>query len=61
MPKFNANKFWIAMSAACTQAGIVLADGDITQQDALLIGGAFLGALGVWKVANSRVDPTPEV
>jgi hypothetical protein len=48
----TAAKFWAALGAACTTAGLVLADG-FSQLDAFAIAAAFLGAIGVYLVPNT--------
>lgn len=52
----NVRKFLVAIGAAAGVAVTALADGSLNTTEAIAIGLAFLGALGVYRVPNEPVE-----
>lgn len=55
-----AKKFCVALVAALSLAGTLVADGSVSASDGIAIALAFAGALGVYKVENEYPETPAE-
>lgn len=55
----GARKFLVALAAALASLGVAIGDGTVDASEWITVALAFLGALGVYQVANRQPAPLP--